>query len=459
MSHAKPAAGNAEHEARVVPWSYFAILRVTAPAMLALFVDQMGFAFMFPTLPSYLAEHMLVRKNTTTAAEYTESDVERWVGIILACQFLGNALGSLVIGRICDLKSSQLALQVSMAFDAVFFGLSATPYVHPGLLLAIRFFVGFSSPLTAGATYMFDRLPPECVPKAISLFASFILSAYACGNFLVGTIHSTVGWTGESFLSCALALLALVYLAIGATPSNRQGPQPTPQGAGRALRSPEVVSGVSTMLLFGFAYSTKYTLSILRWETHFGVSAEMIGLLLLPVPVIMLLCNLTGPFLIERFGLYANVSCATIAYLLCCVLMSLPPVLDNMIPFTLLTLADWVPFIFALNPNNAKPPSIAAKYTLNGLGFVTGVFQFGYALGQAFGPFVAVLLYQAAAWVPWATLAALAVACLAIHRAVGLAFFSDPPLASTSIELAVTTSSAVEGEGARNATAPATDVC
>ena len=62
---------------------------------------------------------------------------------------------------------------------------------------------------------------------------------------------------------------------------------------------------------------------------------------------------------------------------------------------------------------------------MNGLGYVTGLFQTGYALGQAIAPIVSVMLYQITPWLPWATLAAFAVICLAVHKAVGLPWFSD----------------------------------
>lgn len=220
--------------------SYRRIFGVSYPALMSLFFDQMGFAFMFPTLPDYLASNNVV-------------GYETWVGAILCSQFFGNTLGSVAIGRLADVKSSKLALQVSMLFDVVFFALSAMPFMHPAVLLVIRFFVGFSSPVSTSLTFMFDRLPPECIPKAVTLFMTCGISAYMVGNLLIGVVHSTLRWEGECFVSAAGALIALITLQFRSTPSNRVGVQPRPEGVGRVLVAPELVSGALAQLMMGCA--------------------------------------------------------------------------------------------------------------------------------------------------------------------------------------------------------------
>ena len=405
MEHTKDCAASA------TAWSYRRIFAVSAPALLSLFADQMGFAFMFPTLPEYLESNHVKAYDT-------------WVGAILCSQFFGNTIGSVAMGYLCDIKTSKLALQVSMIFDAVFFALSALPFVHPVVLLVVRFFVGFSSPMSTSLTFMFDRLPPECIPKAVTLFMTFGISAYVVGNLLIGTLHSTLRWEGECFVSSAGAILALLVLHFRSTPSNRVGPQPTPEGVRRVLVAPELVSGALAQVMMGYAYSTKYMLAVLRWEATFGVATDIIGYMILPVPAILLVCNMVGPLLVEKFGINSNVSAGLMLLVVFFVIIAL--VLDNFWAFTILTSADWTPFVLSLNPNQNKPPAIAAKYTVNGLGFVTGVFQFGYALGQGLAPVVSVLLYQITPWLPWATLAAFAAVSLAVHKALGLQWFGDP---------------------------------
>lgn len=77
------AAGD---EATMSSW---VLLRTIFPAMAAVCADGVGLAIFFPTLLSHLED-------------VGTPSPEEWSGAILSAQFVGNALGSVVMGYLAD---------------------------------------------------------------------------------------------------------------------------------------------------------------------------------------------------------------------------------------------------------------------------------------------------------------------------------------------------------------------
>lgn len=154
--------------------------RVSMPfgsAILSCWVDYAGLAVLQPALPFYLAELG------------SDVDVVMWNGIILTGQFIAVVFGNIFWGRVVDKISSRNTLLLTMAGDAITFFITA--FVRePWLLLVVRVFAGFSTPLTGALIFIFERAKsPMHALKGVSLFTLAVTFGYLTGGILVGAFY------------------------------------------------------------------------------------------------------------------------------------------------------------------------------------------------------------------------------------------------------------------------------
>ncbi|KAJ1455842.1 major facilitator superfamily domain-containing protein [Pelagophyceae sp. CCMP2097] len=167
-----------------------------APAILCTFTDYFGLAAITPTLPYYLAE---------IGTEH----VAAWTGLILSIQFVGVVLGNVVWGRVADKKSAKFAMQMTIAGDVVLF--AATSFARPApVLLVVRAFAGFFSPLVPSLAYIFEHISdPVNLVEAVSRYGTAVMIGQVVGSAFVGLTYKEIGWVGTNLVCTALALFTL----------------------------------------------------------------------------------------------------------------------------------------------------------------------------------------------------------------------------------------------------------
>ena len=110
------------------------------PAIISAFVDYFGLGCITPLLPFFVAQ-------------YSGNPIH--VGYILSAQYGGVILGSTIVGFVSDRIGRRNALMVALTGDVIFFTLTGF-VTSVRMMLFVRFFAGFFTPLSACIAWVND---------------------------------------------------------------------------------------------------------------------------------------------------------------------------------------------------------------------------------------------------------------------------------------------------------------
>ncbi|KAJ1620341.1 major facilitator superfamily domain-containing protein [Pavlovales sp. CCMP2436] len=149
------------------------------PGILPIFIDLLGVSVVLPLLPVYVN---------------SLGESATWVGAVLAGQFIGQAIGTPLMGAFADRYGPKKALLAAMIGNGVFFIISA--FEMPMIALVfVRLFGALSNATGGGQKWIIDASSPKHRDVMLTLPMAAVLL-----GFLVGAAIG--GVTGSWSLSC-----------------------------------------------------------------------------------------------------------------------------------------------------------------------------------------------------------------------------------------------------------------
>mmetsp|Transcript_2987 Transcript_2987/g.7559 ORF Transcript_2987/g.7559 Transcript_2987/m.7559 type:complete len:482 (+) Transcript_2987:23-1468(+) len=236
------------------------------PGLLPIFVDVVGVSVILPLVAVYVDE--------------IGARVED-VGTILTANFLGQMLGTPLLGGFADRFGPKRALLVSMFGNAIFFSLSAFMTNVPALS-AVRFFGAMCNAIGGGQKWIIDASTPLHRESVMSLLVLTFLVAFlagagigaATGSWLIGCMITAV--------ASAIAGVVLVFLKEPRTDAHRaqaRADNEAAKGRGEAVatmkdgfKSPGWWLSTAVALVGGILFGTTSTLNGVVLLDQYGLT-------------------------------------------------------------------------------------------------------------------------------------------------------------------------------------------
>ena len=232
----------------IAPWK-----RTFYAAWVAQLLAMLGFAFVFPFLPFYVAQLGI----------HDKAEISRWTGILLSCAGVSMAIASPLWGILADRYGRKPMVLRSMLGGAVVLGLMAfTTNVHQ--LLVLRLLQGaLTGTVAASIALVASVTPSERAGYALGMMQVAVLAGNAIGPFVGGltVYHFGFFW---AFLAAAGLILAGGLLVKFGT---REDFTPTPtadKGMAASYRTLFALAGfvipLATLCLVNFAMTAPGTI-------------------------------------------------------------------------------------------------------------------------------------------------------------------------------------------------------
>ena len=312
------------------------------------------------------------------------------VGFVLFAQYFGVTVGSLTFGRVADVISRKVAIQIACAGDVVFFLLTGfAPTIQ--LLITCRVLAGLFTPLVPSISWIIDsgKGHSDIVAKNMGIWSMSMSLSLMCGS-IVGGLLGAANWALANGICSALAFIALIVVSTTTAPP-RPNAAAKPQGLDVVTKQVEF----HALMILNFILGVAMTGSIIAgalilafqlnaspveiaiFFTFVSVAHSIINLTLLPqsmlryksvVPAIFVALALS---IITMALLCFDFSYTSLA--LFCILMNLS---TSLIP-TGMTSCNILAGIYA------------DKYSTNAKSQVLGISRLAFNVGQVVGPLFA----------------------------------------------------------------------
>jgi MFS family permease len=353
-----------------VPW-----VQAVLPVVFTAGMDYFGLGLITPILPFKIA---------------ALGASEAWIGWITTAQYLGVLFGGITLGRVADLYSRKLAIQIACAGDIIFFTLTGfCPTVET--LLVCRLLAGFFTPLTPSISWVIDsgKGNMKNTTNMMAVWAFSMCMAIMMGN-VVGGLLTAERWAIAHSISGGLALLGFVVITIAPSPP-RPNATDKPRGVDKILRAPEYVALMASNAVVGCHFTgcmiaaaiiLAYQLGLTSFQVslyYFSMAGShgIINFVLLPAST----KYFGTPIVAMKLILFTSMAsclllCFDFAYenvLVCC---------------TLLTVCTGTIPIF-MTAANIFCSQYADRHTTNARSVVIGMSRFAFNVGQVIGPIVA----------------------------------------------------------------------
>ena len=351
------------------------------PVIASAGMDYFGLGMLTPILP-YRVQDM-------------DADAS-FVGYITTAQYLGVLIGGIVLGRIADLYSRKIAIQIACGGDVIFFLLTGfCPTAE--LLLACRFFAGAFTPLVASISWVIDAGKGDVVytTKLMSVWAFTMSSAFMAGS-VVGGLLGAERWVIAHSLSSGLALFALICISMS-TPPPRPNVGEKPSGVDRVVRAPEYIALLAMNVFIGLSFTGGIIASSYILAYQLGVTTLQISLFFVALALFHALFNFGllpasttyfgSPIAAMKFSSIVS----TVAMVMLCFDWAYESGLT--LCYVLLILASAIIPVF-MTVANIYSGQYADRYSKNARSVVLGISRLAFNAGQVIGPLVATTCIQ-----------------------------------------------------------------
>ena len=355
-------------------------LRGAMPGIMAGAADYFGLGLISPLLPYWLED---------------KGEPETYVGYIQTAQYLGVIVGSIVLGRLCDLYGRKPTMLLALSGDVVFF-MSTGFCPNANWLMVNRFVAGMFTPLVISIAWVNDvgRGDLKATGKMMSAWAVCMSTSFMAGGLVGGALGSE-RWVFGHALCSFMALVAFIYITHIPEPP-RADAQVKPEGLDRVLKSREYRAICGVQFMVGLTFTGTIVISTLITAVILELSSLETACVFASVALFHLLENLVlMPMVINRFGnslpaMDVSVVTSAVFYALLSFEFAYESVFLS--TFFVVCASSIVPVI--MTSNNIIAASYATRYSKNAKGTALGISRLCFNVGQMLGPVVAVVLYD-----------------------------------------------------------------
>ncbi len=360
-----------EMQMKKVPYTK-AVLPVIASAGM----DYFGLGLLTPILPYKV--------------EMYNAD-ESYVGYITTAQYLGVLIGGLILGRVADIYSRKLAIQIACAGDVVFFLLTGFCPTAV-LLLACRFFAGSFTPLVASISWVIDSGQGDVVrtTQMMATWAFTMSSSFMAGS-VVGGLLGAENWLIVHSLSSGLALLAFLCISFSEPPP-RPNATEKPKGIDKIVRAPEYLALMLMNVYVGIHFTGGIIAASLILAYQLGVSTIQISLFFVATSIFHAFFNFALlPLTTKYFGTpIVAMKLSTIMSSIASVLLCFDFALDSLVGCYLLLIFASTLLPVLMTTANIYSGQYADRHTKNARTVVLGISRLAFNVGQVLGPLIAI---------------------------------------------------------------------
>jgi MFS family permease len=344
--------------------------------------DYFGLGIICPLLPYWL--------------EY-QNEKKFWVGAIQTVQYFGVLCGSLIFGRIADLRGRKFAIQIALSGDVIlFFGTGLAPdAIH---LCIVRFLVGCFTPLVSSIAWANDagQGDPILTGKIMSSWAMTMSLAFLCGG-IVGGLMGYKLWFYEHLICSIIAFFSLIFVSTQEEPP-RSDKKVKPQGLDVVIRSSEFISLCALQFMVGVSFTGNIVVSTLIASHKLQINASETSFIFAGIALYHIIENIVWlPYILNRYNGSPVVAMnqAILVTLVSYVALCFNATYDAdlwLIGFLLVTASTLIPV--CMTGANILAANYAARYSVNSKGATLGISRLWFNLGQMFGPLIAVGFYE-----------------------------------------------------------------
>jgi DHA1 family multidrug resistance protein-like MFS transporter len=345
------------------------------PMILSAGMDYFGLGLIMPLLP-----FVVVRLGGNDESP----------GLVLFAQYLGVTVGSITFGRVADVISRKVAIQIACAGDVVFFLLTGfAPTIQ--MLIACRVLAGLFTPLVPSISWIIDsgKGRSDVIAKNMGVWSFTMSLSLMCGS-IVGGLLGADNWILANGICAVLAFLALVVVSLATAPP-RADATAAPEGLDVVTRQSEFHALMMLNLVLGLAMTGSIVASALILAYQLGASPVEIALFFTSVAVVHSVINLTLlPQSMKRYesvipALLAVLAVSLISMTLLCFDFAYDSVLLTCILANLSTCL--IPT--GMTSANILAGMYADKYSTNAKSQVLGISRLAFNIGQVCGPLFA----------------------------------------------------------------------